>query len=810
MLFYLNRLRTILPHTFLKNSKFPAPYSISHNISRVSLFPTVMSSHQQTLNRFFQSKSGAVAVKAKPKTAESQSSSPVKREIKDSSSISKTSRSRSRSRSPTRDPASKKPIRSRSRSNSPKAKKLKTELTPESEDIPKTETLIDQVDHSIEEHKKANELEQAKKLLNLDKQYHKTAQSNIIPLKKGASKDQSLPYSALANVFEKLEQEPGRLKNLAIASEFYLEVLKSSANPADDLIKVTYLMINRLGPDYEPGLELGLGETLLIKAISTGTGRSTQQIKADYHEAGDIGVVALKSRKKQSVMFKAKPLTIDQVFNNLTDIAKLTGNSSQARKIGIINKMLTACEGEEAKFLMRSLEGKLRINFGEKSVLVALAKAFVEFECYKNSKKSVNPEHLVEAEEKIKDAFSQTPNYELIIKSALEHGIRQIHKYCILTPGIPLKPMLAKPTKSVTEILDQFQGQEFTCEYKYDGERAQLHLLPDGKLKIYSRNSEDMTERYPDLVGVINELKKLNPDIKSMVLDSECVAWDKQESKILPFQVLSTRKRKDVQENEIKVQVCLFVFDILLLNGEPLLTKPLKERRKIIKENLKLIDGKLQIAKYMNSSNIDEIQHFLDKSVKDACEGLMIKTITGRDSYYEPSKRSRNWLKLKKDYLDGVGDSLDLVVVGGYIGKGKRTGWYGGFLLACYNQDTGEYETVCKIGTGFSEELLQKLTDVLKPTEIANPKSFYVYDKENLNSKPDTWFEPTVVFEVLTADLTESPTYRAGVSYHGDGSKGISLRFPRFIRLRDDKGTEDATSSEQLVEFYERQANLQG
>ncbi|GME95441.1 unnamed protein product [[Candida] boidinii] len=135
-------------------------------------------------------------------------------------------------------------------------------------------------------------------------------------------------------------------------------------------------MINRLGPDYEPGLELGLGETLLIKAISTGTGRSTQQIKADYHEAGDIGVVALKSRKKQSVMFKAKPLTIDQVFNNLTDIAKLTGNSSQARKIGIINKMLTACEGEEAKFLMRSLEGKLRINFGEKSVLVALAKAF--------------------------------------------------------------------------------------------------------------------------------------------------------------------------------------------------------------------------------------------------------------------------------------------------------------------------------------------------------------------------------------------------------------------------------------------------
>lgn len=183
----------------------------------------------------------------------------------------------------------------------------------------------------------------------------------------------------------------------------------------------------------------------------------------------------------------------------------------------------------------------------------------------------------------------------------------------------------------------------------------------------------------------------------------------------------------------------------------------------------------------------------------------MVKMLHGPDSYYEPSKRSRNWLKLKKDYLAGVGDSLDLVVIGAYIGRGKRTGGYGGFLLASYNQDTGEYETTCKIGTGFSEQDLADLHAKLSPTEIKQPKSYYVYDTTNSNAVPDVWFEPTLVFEVLTADLSLSPIYKAA---HHEYGKGISLRFPRFLRVRDDKGIEDATSSTEVAEFYERQANM--
>lgn len=646
-----------------------------------------------------------------------------------------------------------------------------------------------------------DDIEDASRLIDMSKKNHQHQQLNP---------NAKIPYSRLADVLDKIEKESGRLKITALVSEFLLEVLEQYPSP-DNLVRVVYLFINRLGPDYEPDLELGLGETLLIKAISECYGRLAAKIKKDYHEAGDLGLVAQKSRLGQPTMFKPAPLDVDTVFENLTKIAKSTGKDSQTRKIGIINKMLTACnmKSSEAKFLIRSLEGKLRIGLAEKTVLIALAQAFLNFE--NKTSKRILPEQLTKAENVIREAFSLIPNYEIIIRNAHKYGILNLLEHCQLTPGVPLKPMLAKPTKSIGEILDRFQGEEFTCEYKYDGERAQVHLLADGSVRVYSRNSEDMSERYPDLLSIVKDFIKVTTNLeekespKSMILDCEAVAWDREKQKILPFQVLSTRKRKDVNESDIKVHICLFAFDLLYYNNESLITKSLEERRSCLFENFKTIEGKFQYATYKNSSDLDELQAFLDQSVKDSCEGLMVKMLHGPESFYEPSKRSRNWLKLKKDYLAGVGDSLDLVVVGAYVGKGKRTGSYGGFLLATYNDDTGEYETTCKIGTGFSDEDLASLYAKLKPTEISRPKPFYVYDTKNSNAVPDVWLEPTLLFEVLTADLSLSPIYKAS---HQEYGKGISLRFPRFIRTREDKGVEDATTSSQIAEFYERQANV--
>ena len=221
------------------------------------------------------------------------------------------------------------------------------------------------------------------------------------------------------------------------------------------------------------------------------------------------------------------------------------------------------------------------------------------------------------------------------------------------------------------------------------------------------------------------------------------------------------------------------------------------------------IEGEFAFAKSGDTSDLDEIQTLLEASVKASCEGLMVKMLDGPESNYEPSRRSQNWLKVKKDYLSGVGDSLDLVVLGAYYGKGKRTSVYGAFLLACYNPATQTYETVCNIGTGFSEAVLEELHAQLEPLIIDRPKPFYAHSAGN-KDQPDVWFEARYVWEVKTADLTLSPRYKAAADQldGAAGGKGISLRFPRFLKIREDKKPEEATTSKAVAEMYKKQEGV--
>uniref|UniRef100_A0A5K3EUW8 DNA ligase n=1 Tax=Mesocestoides corti TaxID=53468 RepID=A0A5K3EUW8_MESCO len=546
-----------------------------------------------------------------------------------------------------------------------------------------------------------------------------------------------VPYIAFAKTLDCIEKTSSRLKMIGVLSNLFRCV---GINSPKDLAMCINMSINRLGPSYE-GLELGIGESLLIKALSLTTGASIDRIKSELNRLGDLGAVAEAVRSRQQTMFKPKSLTLRQVFGRLKEIALLTGNAAQTKKVKLIQTLLVACRECEAKYLIRCLQGKLRIGLAEQSVLAALGQAVamtsfhsiqavladgqpLSVDLLDTSRKPIGgpdawKRHCDEVIGRVKQAYAQCPNYEKIVESLLEDGPDNVHKRCCISPGIPLRPMLAHPTHGVTEVLKRFDQADFTCEFKYDGERAQIHLLADSTVRVYSRNQENNTSKYPDIVNslVANVLKgaKLTAEacklldsigestpliegtpVTTFILDSEAVAWDRVAEQILPFQVLSTRKRKDVQEGDVKVCVCVYAFDLLYLNGIPLTEQPLRQRRELLRLVFPTIPGQFMFANSLDSSDTEEIIKFMDESIKGNCEGLMVKTLD-HDATYEIAKRSRNWLKLKKDYLEGVGDTLDLVVIGGFHGSGKRTGRYGGFLLACYNPDDEEYQTICKV-----------------------------------------------------------------------------------------------------------------
>ncbi|XP_049603673.1 DNA ligase 1 [Syngnathus scovelli] len=636
------------------------------------------------------------------------------------------------------------------------------------------------------------------------------SRANYHPLEHACWKEgQKVPYLAVARTFEKIEEDSGRLRNIETLANLFRSVLLLSP---DDLLCCVYLCLNQLGPAYL-GMELGIGETVLMKAVAQATGRQLDKIKAEAQERGDLGLVAESSRSNQRTMFRPASLTAGGVFKKLKEIASMSGNSAMNKKIDIIKGLFVACRFSEARYIVRSLAGKLRIGLAEQSVLSALSQAV----CLTTPQKGTSPAVMdvgkgmtkesrrAWIEEKsliLKQTYCEMPNYDILLPVLLREGIDQLPNHCKLTPGVPLRPMLAHPTKGVGEVMKRFDEAAFTCEYKYDGERAQIHVLESGEVRIFSRNQEDNTSKYPDIISRIPKVKK--DSVVSCVLDAEAVAWDQEKKQIQPFQVLTTRKRKDVDAADIKVQVCVYAFDLLYLNGESLVRQPLRRRRELLRESFDQAEGEFVFARFIDSDNTDTIAEFLEQSVRDSCEGLMVKTLE-KDATYEIAKRSHNWLKLKKDYLEGVGDTVDLCVIGAYLGKGKRTGTYGGFLLACYDQDNEEFQSVCKIGTGFKDEDLEQHHKFLKEHILDKPRPYYRVDQ---SAEPDVWLDAVQVWEVKCADLSLSPVYKAAMGMV-DPEKGISLRFPRFLRVRDDKKPEDATSGAQIADLYNKQQQIQ-
>lgn len=633
----------------------------------------------------------------------------------------------------------------------------------------------------------------------------------------------SIPYLALCNTFEQIEQITSRLAIQELLTDLFRQVLMLTPKDMYDLI---YLSSNSVAPAYEC-IELGIGDAILIKAIGEAYGTNPSMIRQQYQQEGDLGTVAKVSKGKQRTLgFGATPksLLAKEVLAVLREIANTTGTNSQKYKVDKIKKLLVRAQGPEAKYIIRALQGKLRIGLAQSTVLISLAHAFTlsppstlneestyskddmpqEANEYANAKHGSSAK-LEAAVQIIKKAYSEVPSYDAILDAALSSPLHHLHVVCTLTPGIPVAPMLAKPTKSIQEVLKRLNGQRFTCEFKYDGERAQVHMLSDGTTRVFSRNLLDTSDKYPEVPIYVKEA--CHECVKSFVMDTEVVAFNPVTGKLVPFQILSTRKKSEESAETAKVQVICQAFDLMYLNGQSLLNKTLYERRDLLRAHFSAVESKFQFAvslDHVEDGDTTMLEEFLETAVKGQCEGLMVKTLDS-DAFYEPSRRSLNWLKLKKDYLEGLGDSVDLVPLGAYNGRGKRTGYYGAYLLACFDPDTEEFQSVCKIGTGFSDDDLKTLHDLFQEHIIPQKHNQYI-SSDTLDC--DVWFDPVQVWEVKAADLSKSSTHKGALGKLGEAGRGIGLRFPRFERLRPDKKPEQATTSEQILEMYYNQDSV--
>uniref|UniRef100_A0ACD5TNP0 Uncharacterized protein n=1 Tax=Avena sativa TaxID=4498 RepID=A0ACD5TNP0_AVESA len=731
---------------------------------------------------------------AKPAVAE-KPPSPAKSPAKAKSQANDAPDAKKRSPSPTRSKTLAAPLKLEAEEKPPSPKRTKA-LAAKSDAKPSDEAIVSQSDGK----RRSPSPTKKTKISNATKS--EEANTTLELKKKGSEFDpmvaaywkpgEPVPFLFLARALDLISNESGRIIITEILSNVFRTII---ATTPEDLLATVYLSVSRIAPPHE-GIELGIGDTSIIRALSEAYGRKEEHVKKNLKELGDLGLVAKASRSSQKMMYKPKPLTIARVLDSFRTIAKESGKDSQDKKRNHIKGLLVAATDCEPQYIIRLLQSKMRIGLAEKSVQMALAQAVVYSEKGSPPKNVQSP--FEEAAKIIKHAYSVLPIYDKIVPTLLEAGVWKLPETCNFSIGVPVGPMLAKATKSVSEIIDKFQGREYTCEYKYDGERAQIHCMEDGTVEIYSRNAERNTGKYPDVVDAVSRFRK--PTVKSFVLDCEIVAYDREKKRILPFQILSTRARKGVTINDIKVTVCTFGFDILYINGKPLLQEQLKVRREHLYNSFEEVPGVFQLATAITSNDLEEIQKFLDLSVNSSCEGLIIKTLD-TDATYEPAKRSNNWLKLKKDYMDSVGDSLDLVPIAAFHGRGKRTGVYGSFLLACYDDQNEEYQTICNIGTGFSEQQLEQCSTSLRSKVIKNPKAYYRFAD---TTNPDVWFEPSEVWEVKAADLSISPVHRAANGIV-DPNKGISLRFPRLLRVREDKNPEHATTSEQVADMYRAQ-----
>ncbi|MEM2088673.1 MAG: ATP-dependent DNA ligase [Thermoproteota archaeon] len=573
-------------------------------------------------------------------------------------------------------------------------------------------------------------------------------------------------------VADAMDQVESTTKRLEMTS-FLVELFKK-ADPAE-LEKLVYLLQGKVRPDYE-GLEFGMADKLVLRALMDFSGVDQKTVEKIYKDSGDLGSIAeiLAERKVQRKLVSKKP-TLLEVYEKLYRLAKLGGKGSVTQKTSLLSSLLIDMSPKEAKYVVRTITGRLRLGIADYTILDALAQAFT-------GDKSNRP--LIER------AYNILSDLGAVARAVAEKGLDGASQFKI-TVGKPVRPMLAERLTTVQEVLEKMGG-EAAAEYKLDGERVQMHK--DGsRVLLFSRRLENITSHYPDAV----ELAKRNVKAKEAILEAECVAINPDTGELLPFQELMHRRRKyGVEEAMKEYPVALFFFDLLYADGLDYTQKKYVERRAALRTII-LEDDRVKLVRQIVSKDPGEIEVFMEEAISEGCEGLVVKDLK---AFYRAGAREWSWIKLKREYKVEVADTIDLVIAGAFHGRGKRAGKYGAYLLAAYDPEEDVFKTFAKCGTGFTDEDLERFTKL-----VNNYRINHKHPRVDSKIAADVWVEPHIVVEIIVSEITLSPVHTCGLNVVREGS-GLAGRFPKYTgRLRDDKSPEQATTIKEIVEMYRSQ-----
>lgn len=590
-----------------------------------------------------------------------------------------------------------------------------------------------------------------------------------------------MQFSYLAKTFSSIENLSARLEMTKILADTF-----NSLSP-EELQETIYLLQGRVVPLYEK-LEFGMAEKSVVKSVIKAFQLDTSIFTQKVKEFGDVGRAVEELRQETALLTQLdKELAISDVYRILRAIPEMSGTGSQDKKSAQLGSLLQQLDPLSCRYIMRIVLSTLRLGFSDMTILDGLSWMI-------SGDKSLRPSLL--------RAYQMRPDLGYIGRLLKEKGIRAVEKV-IPVVFTPIIMMRAERLSSATDIINQIGV--CAVEPKYDGFRVQIHMNIKGNVKIFSRNLEEVSAMFPDIVSGIQAAVKGH----ECIVEGEAVGYDTKTGQLVPFQETVQRKRKyDVEDKAKQLPLRVFIFELLYFDGKHYLDSVFSDRRAKIEKLFPLGSGDVQAIAETVVTSPEKLDELFEEAIQLGKEGIIAKKTTGM---YQPGARGWNWIKFKRSYSSKIHDTIDCVVMGYDAGKGKRTGFgIGAFLVGVYDEIDRNYKTIAKIGTGLSDEEWKQLFAQCQPYIVRDKPKEYDVDKQ---MTVDSWITPTIIVEIKADEITRSPVHTAGrimgQSKSGQAlivtEAGYALRFPRLVQFRTDKSPNDATTTQELKEMEKMQ-----